>query len=83
MKKLLNLALLTALSATAGNFITIGDLGNPGKVVPFTSKKGYPRGTVSYPYRIAETEVTNAEYVKFLNAVAASDPDGLYNPKIR
>lgn len=83
MKKLLNLALLTALSATAGNFITIGDLGNPGKVVPFTSKKGYPRGTVSYPYRIAETEVTNAEYVKFLNAVAASDPDGLYNPKMR
>ena len=47
MKKLLNLVLLTALSATAGNFITIGDLGNPGKVVPFTSKKGYPRGTVS------------------------------------
>lgn len=37
-------------------------------------------GAVSAFYRIAETEVTNAQYVEFLNAVAASDPNGLYNP---
>jgi sulfatase modifying factor 1 len=36
-------------------------------------------GSVSYEYRIGKTEVTNAQYVEFLNAVAASDPYGLYH----
>ena len=36
-------------------------------------------GGVSYAYRIGTTEVTNAQYVDFLNAKAASDPLALYN----
>jgi len=37
-------------------------------------------GAVDYVYRIARYEVTNVQYVEFLNAKAASDPLGLYNP---
>lgn len=37
-------------------------------------------GAVGYEYRIGTYEVTNAQYAAFLNAVAASDPNGLYNP---
>ncbi|HEX5471068.1 MAG TPA: SUMF1/EgtB/PvdO family nonheme iron enzyme [Lacipirellulaceae bacterium] len=36
-------------------------------------------GRVTSDYRIGTTEVTNAQYVEFLNAVAASDPYSLYN----
>ena len=39
-------------------------------------------GSVTYAYNIGTTEVTNAQYVAFLNAVAASDPFGLYNPSM-
>jgi formylglycine-generating enzyme required for sulfatase activity len=31
-------------------------------------------------YQLSATEVTNQQYVEFLNAVAASDPNGLFNP---
>lgn len=37
------------------------------------------RGAVAYTYNIGATEVTNAQYTAFLNAVAATDPNGLYN----
>jgi formylglycine-generating enzyme required for sulfatase activity len=37
------------------------------------------KGSVGYEYEITTTEVTNADYVEFLNAVAADDPNGLYN----
>ena len=36
-------------------------------------------GSVSYDYYIGTYEVTVAQYTEFLNAVAASDPNGLYN----
>ncbi len=36
-------------------------------------------GAVARNYRISKTEVTNAQYVEFLNAKAGSDPLGLYN----
>jgi formylglycine-generating enzyme required for sulfatase activity len=39
-------------------------------------------GSVAYAYRIGKYEVTNAQYAVFLNAVAASDPYGLYNPNM-
>ncbi len=41
------------------------------------TQTGY--GAVDYEYRIATTEVTNAQYVEFLNAVASTDTYGLYN----
>ncbi|MBW2692149.1 MAG: SUMF1/EgtB/PvdO family nonheme iron enzyme [Deltaproteobacteria bacterium] len=36
-------------------------------------------GAVATTYRISKTEVTNGQYVEFLNAKAASDPNGLYS----
>lgn len=39
---------------------------------------GDGRGSVAYSYHIGTTSVTNSQYVAFLNAVAASDPHGLY-----
>jgi formylglycine-generating enzyme required for sulfatase activity len=39
-------------------------------------------GSVPYSYRIGATEITNAQYVAFLNAVAAADPYGLYNTEM-
>lgn len=51
----------------------IGDAGNAAHV-------GAPTyGAVAYEYSIAKTELTNAQYVDFLNAVAATDPYGLYH----
>ena len=36
-------------------------------------------GAVAYEYSISKYEVTNSQYVEFLNAVAATDSTGLYN----
>ena len=49
-------------------------VGNPGNAA---DGNGY--GAVSYEYDIGTYEVTNAQYVEFLNAVAATDTYGLYN----
>jgi formylglycine-generating enzyme required for sulfatase activity len=39
-------------------------------------------GSVPYRYDISQYVVTNAQYAEFLNAKAASDPLGLYNPSM-
>jgi formylglycine-generating enzyme required for sulfatase activity len=39
-------------------------------------------GSVPYSFQISKFEVTNAQYVEFLNAVAATDTFGLYNPSM-
>jgi sulfatase modifying factor 1 len=36
-------------------------------------------GAVAYEYKIGKYEVTNAQYAQFLNAVAATDTNSLYN----
>ena len=58
---------------------TVGDVGNTGEL----SGVGYVEaicGAVDYEYLIGKYEVTNGQYVAFLNAVAAvGDPNGLYN----
>jgi formylglycine-generating enzyme len=52
-------------------------VGNPGNGNdPLT---GNLYGGVAHSYRIGTTEVTNAQYVDFLNAKASSDPLNLYN----
>jgi len=51
---------------------TVGNAGNaPDPTTGF--------GSVGYEYRIGTYEVTNSQYAAFLNAAAASDPNGLYN----
>jgi len=63
-------------SAHAGTIPTVlvGDAGNAGEV---QSQGTF--GAVADDYRIATTEVTNAQYAEFLTAKAESDPLGLYN----
>jgi len=73
--------LLIAFPASAEvtfEWATIGDPGNAcdPPVPPFYNCIG----SVSETYRISKYEVTNAQYVEFLNAVAASDPNQLYDP---
>ncbi len=61
-------------SATEMDFVPIGNPGNVGKAISSGTF-----GAVADLYNIGKGEVTNNEYVTFLNAVAASDPLGLYN----
>jgi formylglycine-generating enzyme required for sulfatase activity len=57
-------------------WVTVGDPGNPDDVF-------FDRGAVPYTYRISKYEITNAQYVEFLNAKAAFvDFLGLYNPSM-
>lgn len=53
-------------------YVTIGNPGNAAD--PLT---GY--GAVSYVYQIGKYEVTNAQYVEFLNAKGASNSGSIYN----
>ena len=59
------------------DWATVGNAGNAAD-----ASAPAPTGAVGYDYRIAKTEVTNAQYVEFLNAKAASDPYGLFNPEM-
>jgi formylglycine-generating enzyme required for sulfatase activity len=52
-------------------------VGNPGNAADTT---GY--GSVSEVYQISTYEVTAGQYTEFLNAVAATDPHGLYNTEM-
>jgi sulfatase modifying factor 1 len=54
--------------------VIVGNPGNSGDVQPNGTF-----GAVDYVYRIGRYEVSNSEYVEFLNAVAASDTNGLFN----
>jgi sulfatase modifying factor 1 len=74
MKPLLTYLTLFATSASATvliEYVTVGDAGNAADTT------GY--GAVSYEYQIGKYEVTNAQYAEFLNSVAATDANGLYN----
>ena len=53
-------------------------IGNPGN--PADQATGL--GAVSYGFEIGQSEVTNAQYVQFLSAIAFSDPHGLYNTEM-
>ncbi|KKL81467.1 hypothetical protein LCGC14_1994460, partial [marine sediment metagenome] len=51
--------------------VLVGDVGNAADDTSY--------GSVSYEYRIGKYEVTNAQYAEFLNAVASTDTNGLWN----
>ena len=71
------------LAASAVEWVTIGDPGNPPDAETSCRLNELcvtGLGSVPYTFRISKYEATNAEYVEFLNAVAASDPRGLFNP---
>jgi formylglycine-generating enzyme required for sulfatase activity len=72
------LSLAPAASAVTIDWVTVGDPGNPADTqVMGDGTTGY--GAVAYSYRIGKYEVTNAQYVEFLNGKAASDPLLLFN----
>jgi hypothetical protein len=58
----------------AAMMIDFVPVGNPGNAPDPTT--GF--GAVADPFQIGKYEVTNAQYAVFLNAVAATDPNGLY-----
>ncbi len=65
--------LATPAQAVTIPTVLVDNAGNAGEV---QSQGTF--GGINYAYRIGTTEVTNAQYVEFLNAKAASDPLGLY-----
>ncbi len=66
---------LSASVASASITIPTVPIGNPGNAADAST--GF--GSVAYTYNIGTTEVTNAQYTAFLNAVGATDPNTLYN----
>jgi formylglycine-generating enzyme len=70
-----------AAQVVALEWVIVGDQGNAGDPQPTCTQCGPSTtfGAVSYPYAISKFEITNQQYVDFLNAVAASDPKELYN----
>ena len=62
----------TAAHAVMIETVTVGNAGN--------ANDGDGHGAVSSVYAIGKFEVTAGQYIRFLNAVAAEDTYGLYNP---
>jgi hypothetical protein len=65
--------------------VLVGDAGNPihrVKTLTWTGSSLYEgsAGAVDHVYRISKYEQTVGDYVKFLNAVAKSDPYRLFDP---
>jgi formylglycine-generating enzyme required for sulfatase activity len=81
------LSLFGTLLAQSAQAITIDTvpIGNPGNppdiaVMSTDGTSGY--GSVGYNYGIGKYDVTVGQYTAFLNAVAATDTYGLYNPSM-
>jgi formylglycine-generating enzyme required for sulfatase activity len=81
MRTIANLTIILfafcCISAARGvtfDWAIVGNSGNADDI------HGY--GGVNYTYCISKQEVTNTQYVEFLNAVAASDPNGTYSIKM-
>jgi formylglycine-generating enzyme required for sulfatase activity len=72
-------ASVVSASIVTFDWATVGNVGNPAD--PSNSDAVPGIGSVSYEYRIATTEVTNAQYVEFLNSVdaAGTNPNAIYN----
>ena len=74
----LNYLSATSLQGSSSIFIPMVEVANPGnKKDPATLV-----GSVAYAFSIAKFDITIGQYTTFLNAVAKSDPNGLYNSKM-
>ncbi len=67
-------ALSSVVMAVDIETVPVGNVGNAGDV----QLQG-TFGAVDYAYNIGKYEVTAGQYTEFLNAVASTDPYGLYN----
>jgi formylglycine-generating enzyme required for sulfatase activity len=66
-----------AASAVTMDWVDVGGPGNNCDATPAHGLGCF--GTVASAYRIGKYEVTNSQYVEFLNAVAVDDPNHLYD----
>jgi hypothetical protein len=64
------------------NTVAIGNPGNAPDTAVMTVDGSTGYGAVGYNYRIGKYDVTVGQYTAFLNAVAATDTFGLYNPSM-
>jgi sulfatase modifying factor 1 len=73
----------TTQAQVAIETVTVGNAGNAGELSG-QGAGGYGQnrvcGGVSYVYQMGKYEVTAGQYTEFLNAVAATDTYGLYDP---
>ncbi len=65
--------------ATSLEMVPVGNLGNTPDTAVMTQDGTTGYGAVDYAYNIGKYEVTNSQYCEFLNAVARSDPNSLYD----
>jgi formylglycine-generating enzyme required for sulfatase activity len=76
----------SAQSGVSFEWVTVGDPGNPKDPligVPSGGPVSPPEhGSVPYVYSISKYETAIGQYTAFLNAVAKSDPHGLYDPAL-
>ncbi len=74
------MGLLVLLDGSAGATVIIDwvTVGAPRNSPDYAT--GY--GAVPYEYRISKYEITNAQYAEFLNAVATTDTNELYNTEM-
>ncbi len=59
-------------------FVTVGDPGNAADTAVMVGSNTTGYGSVDHVYRIGKYDVTVGQYCQFLNAVAKTDPYGLY-----
>jgi hypothetical protein len=69
----------TPISATLAGYdlVKVGNPGNAAQVSATANQNGY--GAVATEFWIGKNQVTIGQYAEFLNAVAKSDPRGLWN----
>ena len=65
---------------TSIELVPVGNAGNIGDDAEMMEDGTSGYGRVDYDYQIGTYEVTGAQYTEFLNAVAATDPYGLWTP---
>ena len=85
--RMLSLFLAASIFVLAGpaaaNFIDFVEVGDPGNLADtLTNCTQADCGSVATSYFIGKFEVTNQQYARFLNAVADSDPNALFNTEM-
>jgi len=83
LRRRLAVALLPDPAPPFIEMVTVGNPGNgndpeDGDINNLDGKNNF--GAVAETFQIGKYEVTNAQYAAFLNAVAAEDPNGLFDP---
>jgi|694.fasta_scaffold150336_2 formylglycine-generating enzyme required for sulfatase activity len=74
-----------SVSPTRASAASSGSVTLPSVVISDPGNASDPAtwvGSVDHEFRMGQFDITIGQYTRFLNAVAQSDPHGLYNPKM-